>query len=182
MVTDLSETRPSSDIYPVFSGDERTVEQPQPEAKPIAKPDSLKFLTFNLGSKLYGISADLVEEISNPLPVTRLPGAPKGVLGIAPLRDEILAVIDLRGILREQSLTSSNRSKFIIARSDLAEMRIAIPVDRVREMVEISDAQSEVATTSDTLLIFGKILNKGSECQLLDPYKLWSVLWTDATA
>lgn len=146
---------------------------------PFIAAETLKFLTFSIGANLYGISADLVEEISNPLPVTRLPGSPKGVSGIAPLRDEIIAVVDLRGILKEQSLISSNRSKFIIARSDLAEMRIAIPVDRVREMIDIDGGQNKVNAESESTLIFGSTMTEDVECHLLDHYKLWSALWAE---
>lgn len=150
-------------------------------AKPLVSSEPHKFLTFNLGAKLYGLTADLVEEISNPLPVTRLPGSPSGVSGIAPLRDEILAVIDLRQMLKEQNLTLSNRSKFIIARSDLAEMRVAIPVDRVREMFDCGSGDDEVNIVSEDSLVFGTAFANEVECHLIDPYKLWSALWADSS-
>lgn len=180
MATDLCEMElTSTNTNGGFSTDRLMPQPTETSARPLAAIGPLKFLTFSLGAKLYGISADLIEEISNPLPVTRLPGSPKGVAGIAPLRDEILAVIDLRGILKEQSLISSNRSKFIIARSDLAELRVAIPVDRVREMIDIASIQSEVNAPSKETLVFGNVIAEGSECHLLDPYKLWSVLWAE---
>lgn len=151
-----------------------------PKTKPLITTGQCKFITFSLGAKLYGLSAELVEEISNPLPVTRLPGAPSGVAGIAPLRDEIIAVVDLRTILREQNLTLSNRSKFIIAHSDLAEMRIAIPVDRVREMFECDNEQVDVSVSKQNKIVFGTAMIQDVECHLIDQYKLWSTLWADA--
>lgn len=135
-----------------------------------------KFVSFGLGSKTYCLPAELVEEVSNPLPTTRLPGTPPGVAGIAPLRGDIVAVIDLRSLLNERNLTTTNRSKFIISRTVGTDMRVAFPVDRVFEMIEIDLDHNIVPANATDTLLFGSGAVGDTEFNLIDPDKLRHVL------
>ncbi len=57
---------------------------------------SHQVLTFCLGSETYAVDILLVQEIRGWAPVTRLPQAPRHILGMLNLRGSIVPVIDLR--------------------------------------------------------------------------------------
>jgi purine-binding chemotaxis protein CheW len=57
---------------------------------------SHQVLTFCLGSETYAVDILLVQEIRGWAPVTRLPQAPRHMLGMLNLRGSIVPVIDLR--------------------------------------------------------------------------------------
>jgi purine-binding chemotaxis protein CheW len=103
-----------------------------------------RFVTFDVGKNLYCLPAEDVSEISHPLPITRLPRASAPVSGIAPLRGEILAVVDLRQLLGEERSAPTSKTKFVVLGQAPPDCQIALPVDRVRDMAIISpDSVSE---------------------------------------
>lgn len=52
-------------------------------------------LTFELQGERYAVDLALVREVLTLGPVTRVPGAPGGVVGAAAVRGRVLAVVDL---------------------------------------------------------------------------------------
>lgn len=75
-----------------------------------------------------------------PMPVTRrLPGVQKWVKGIANVRGEILALIDLNAFLSSGKMTNPAVSRIIAIETD--GMHFGIIVDRVIGMRQVSQAQ-----------------------------------------
>jgi chemotaxis signal transduction protein len=95
-----------------------------------------KIVTFSLGGKNYGITAEGVSEVIQPLRLTALPRSPRNLLGIACLRGEIIAVLDLPRVLGDISPSPPTRLKLIVLNSRGDRIRIALPVDRIGEIVE----------------------------------------------
>ncbi len=60
------------------------------------REDLRRLVIFELSGELYGVSIDVVNEISRPLPLMPLPHTPAYVLGVVNLRGTVLPVIDLR--------------------------------------------------------------------------------------
>ena len=54
-----------------------------------------RLVIFRLGERAYGIDLVGVREILRPRALTRLPGAPAAVMGLANVRGQIVTVVDL---------------------------------------------------------------------------------------
>lgn len=106
-----------------------------------------RLVAFYLGRDLFGIPADIVCEIIQPIPVTPLPNSPQNLVGIAALRGEILAIINLRRMLGIVAAQPETRSKLIIIRLGIDVIPAALPVDRVHKATFVS---SDAAETSQT--------------------------------
>lgn len=111
--------------------------------EPAALSKREKFVGFFLGEKLFGISADKVAEIVQPPPVTPLPNAPHTLLGIAAVRGEIVAVVNIKNLLNEGISRSEGKAKLIILPAGKKETRIAFPVDKIHEVVMIAENEVE---------------------------------------
>jgi purine-binding chemotaxis protein CheW len=130
------------EIETLFARAEIQIETDHPLGEGISphesKPDDLRRLvTFELSGELYGVSIDVVNEISRPLPLMPLPHTPDYVLGIVNLRGTVLPVIDLRRKfalpIAPQSETGENRLLFL----KTAKMQAALWVNAMHELARI---------------------------------------------
>ncbi|HET6440026.1 MAG TPA: chemotaxis protein CheW [Anaeromyxobacter sp.] len=55
-----------------------------------------EFLTFRLGAEEYAVAIERVREVLKAQPVTEVPRAPSGILGVVTVRGEVVAVFDPR--------------------------------------------------------------------------------------
>lgn len=111
------------------------------ENQPAHRPE--KFVTFQLGDGVYAIRAAMVAEVSQNLPLTPLPGTKPYLLGLSPLRGEIVAKIDLRSILGERPGSSSNpkAKEIILKRTSPGAAPVAFGVDRLGEIATLDIAK-----------------------------------------
>jgi purine-binding chemotaxis protein CheW len=58
--------------------------------------DGCQFLTFNLGTELYGVDILRVQEIKGYSAVTKIPNTPSHIKGVLNLRGTIVPIIELR--------------------------------------------------------------------------------------
>jgi purine-binding chemotaxis protein CheW len=99
----------------------------------------LKILSFYLGGELFGISADCISEVTQPLPVTPLPNAPDNLIGISALRGQIVAVLNIKRMLCCELNESPGRSKFLVLRTAKDHIQVAFPADRMHDVISVSD-------------------------------------------
>ncbi len=132
------------------------------------QPATERFVTFQLGAKTYCVPTDTVAEISHPLETTPLPLSPPSVLGICSIRGTIVAVTDLRSLLGEQEPGPDAKPKFIVFRSAVADSPVAVPIDRVHDVVAIS-RKSFIEPASRTDRFISASANEGGNAiHLLD--------------
>lgn len=93
-----------------------------------------KIVTFSLGGKSYGIAAEYVSEVAQPLPLTRLPRGPANLIGIACLRGEIIAVLNLERALGESLAVAPASPKLLVLNARGDHIRMALPVESVGEI------------------------------------------------
>ena len=62
------------------------------------KVEGNQFLTFCLGSELYGIDILRVKEIKGYTAVTKIPNMPSHIIGVLNLRGSIVPIVELRGL------------------------------------------------------------------------------------
>ena len=63
---------------------------------PNVEDEILRLATFALGADLLAIDIMRIREISRPLPVTPVPRAPRGMVGVIDMRGQVLPLFDLR--------------------------------------------------------------------------------------
>lgn len=131
------------------------------------------FLTFRLGNEDYGMEIFHVIEIVGIQNITEVPDMPEYIKGVINLRGSVIPVMDLRLRFNMPERAYDDRTCLIVVRVD--DISIALVVDRVNEVSEISSEQIEPAprTGTDTgkyLKGMGKI--DGSVKILLDMEKL----------
>ncbi len=138
---------------------------PQTSNHPNHEPDTTKaaggkFLTFFLAGEEYGIEILSVHEIIGMMPITGLPGTPEYICGIINLRGKIIPIVDLRRKFGMESKPQTPETCIIVVHVQGVE--VGIVVDRVSEVVNISDDDIEPAPSfgkdvnTDYILGFGK--------------------------
>ena len=93
-----------------------------------------KYIVFSLGAEMYGIPIERVEQILNSSPVTRIPKAPKEMLGVLSLRGDTLPVVDTWSLL---GLSSDQSNCFLVVSIDGVRLALAAQqVDRIHDFTE----------------------------------------------
>lgn len=96
-----------------------------------------KFLTFPLGSEVFGIEIKYVTEIIGIQSITYVPNVPVYVKGIINLRGKIIPVIDIRLKFKKPTVEYNDRTCIIVI--DIKDTSIGLIVDCVSEVLDISD-------------------------------------------
>ncbi len=107
-------------------------------------------VTFGLGSSVFSINASQVSEIIQPLAVTPLPNCPKSIEGVAVLRGELIALLNIRSIVKIPQASASKRSKWIVLSASPGSTQFAFPVDRLVEVAAVGRASGDSSESSRT--------------------------------
>jgi purine-binding chemotaxis protein CheW len=106
-----------------------------------------KYLTFSLGSELYGFTIEYVTEIISIRPITKVPELPDYVKGVINLRGKIIPVMDLRIRFKQPVPEYDQRTCIVIVQVNDIEMGIV--ADKVLEVSTIlPDRLSDPPNTS----------------------------------
>lgn len=127
-----------------------------------------KYLTFGLGSEVYGIEILKVQEIIGIMKVNHVPKMPDYVRGVINLRGTVIPVLDLRQKFGMETREDTERTCIIVIQVHLehAAVTIGIVVDEVSEVVAIEESQMELppsfgaAVDTQFLLGMGKVGDK----------------------
>jgi len=97
-------------------------------------------LTFSLGDETYGVDILRVQEIRGWSPVTRIPQAPKHVLGVLNLRGSIVPIVDLRlrFNLPRAEFTPLTVIVVLSVDSPAGKREFGLVVDSVSDVVDIN--------------------------------------------
>jgi purine-binding chemotaxis protein CheW len=98
-----------------------------------------KFLTFELGGEIYGISILKIKEIIGMMSITKVPKLPDFVKGVINLRGKIIPVIDLRLKFGLVERPYDERTSIIVMELIIegATKTSGIVVDTVKEVLDI---------------------------------------------
>lgn len=89
-------------------------------------------IQVEVGSVFYALEVSRIREIVNPLSVVELPRERDFVLGVADYREEVVAVVDLRGLFGLPRHPPTRRTKWVIVES--SDRLVAIVVDAVLDV------------------------------------------------
>ncbi len=95
----------------------------------------LKALCFLVGGRVFAADIRVIREILQPRPLTPVPGAPPGVLGVFNLRGELVPVVDSHGLLGEAGPGRAADPKLVVVRA--GGRTFGLPVDRLFDVVEV---------------------------------------------
>ncbi|MGZ3804231.1 MAG: chemotaxis protein CheW [Pseudobdellovibrionaceae bacterium] len=102
-----------------------------------------QFATFWLGNRLYGIDVMKVQEVTNPLTVTKVPLAPPFVVGLINLRGQISTAINLRRLFQMDGEATSSEEMNIV--SKVQGHHLSFLVDRIGDVIEVFEKDFEEA-------------------------------------
>ena len=97
-----------------------------------ADAHTAKYLLFQSGELLFGVTADYVVEIITNHVITHLPLVPAYIRGIINLRGQIIPIVDIR-----QLLGQPNQRDNCIMILNINETQVGILVDNVQRMIDI---------------------------------------------
>ena len=92
-------------------------------------PASHDVVLVHLGGCRYAVPLTAVVEVGRPPGLTRVPGLPAFVGGLANWRGRVLAVLDLRGLLAAGPPLPDRRSRLVVVQAD--GVRVGLLVDAV---------------------------------------------------
>lgn len=110
--------------------------KPPPEAD-ASDVEQDQYLVFTCAAQEFGIQGTRIQEISAPLPVTKIPGAPDYLDGIANLRGRLASVIDFRKKFGFEPRCADEDTRVVLAEYQGAP--IGLTVDSVEEVMRIPD-------------------------------------------
>jgi purine-binding chemotaxis protein CheW len=100
-----------------------------------------KYLLYNIGEEVYGISIVSVTEIIEMQKVTEVPDMPDYVKGVINLRGRVIPVMDLRLRFGMEERAHDDRTCIIIA--DVKDNQLGFIVDTVAEVQDILEKDIE---------------------------------------
>lgn len=132
-----------------------------------AQPSSL--VVVRLGGSRYALPMDSVAEVGRVPGITRVPGLPGWVAGVANWRGRVVAVLDLRPLLAAPAGGLDRRGRLVVLSHDTH--RLGLLVDAV---VGSSSGAGQAAPALSNLpasaaaLLSGQLTDDDGPCGLLD--------------
>lgn len=122
-----------------------------------------KYLTFALGDEEYGIEILKVREIVGCLDITPVPRTEPHVKGVVNLRGQVISVMDLRTAFGMNEVPRTEQTCIIVleVRRDGRKVSCGMVVDRVREVLNITESQIEPPPDLGAAVQGGCILGMG---------------------
>lgn len=100
-------------------------------------------VTFRLGGERIALPAELMREILEPVPVTRVPTADRFAAGLVNVRGSVIPLTDLRVPFCMARVDDTSETRFIVL--DLmigdAALTVAISADRVEKVTQLDPDQ-----------------------------------------
>ncbi len=113
------------------------------QAAAAAAEARLQVLMVGLGSEIFAIAADMVREIIDPVPATRVAGARAFLPALINVRGNIIPLADLRPRFGMPRRTDTTDSRIVVVEIEIDGDPVALGImaDKVYEVTEISTAE-----------------------------------------
>lgn len=100
--------------------------------------DRRELLVLTAGEADYAMPVERVREIVRPTTITRVPRLPDWLVGVVPLRGEVVQVVDLRRRLGLERMPTTRASRIVVIHGD-DEGVAGLLVDAVKGVVRIAE-------------------------------------------
>lgn len=106
---------------------------------------TLQVVTFGLDGETFALDADMVHEILDVVPVTRMPGAGSFVGGLINVRGKVVPLADIRVRFGMELRPPTIDSRIVVIELDLdgEPSIVGLLADRVHEVTEVAAASLE---------------------------------------
>jgi purine-binding chemotaxis protein CheW len=141
--------------------------------------DTRQVCTFFLEGLFFGVEVGRVQEVLRYRPMTRVPGAARGVRGLLNLRGQIVPALELRHCLGLGPRPAPDEPLNVVLRGDGAA--VSLLVDEIGDVLEVAEASferpPETLTGLPRRLIRGAFKLEGRLLLLLDTAALLRGGW-----
>lgn len=96
-----------------------------------------KYLTFTVGSEVYGLEIQYITEIIGIQKITQMPELPEYMKGIINLRGKIIPVMDMRIRFKKAPREYNDRTCVIVV--EIKGLSVGLIIDSVSEVISIPD-------------------------------------------
>jgi len=98
------------------------------------------FLTFVLGSDLFGIQVSDIREVIEYKKIFRIPRVPDYILGVINLRGEVVPIVDLYSRFYNHKCNANNSASVVVVEidDDNQKVPIGIVIDSVKSVTELN--------------------------------------------
>ena len=134
-----------------------------------------KYCVFRQGGSLFAVPAIRVLEVSANPGVSSVPGADSVLAGLCHLRNEFLAVLDLRALAGEDGVDLDDQQLLVF---DGSNGPWAVLVDRVvgLEALEVSISQDVHAADDWSAAMIGSATLRNQAIRILDPNRVYRLV------
>ncbi len=143
------------------------------------KTDGLLLTGFSLGDASFGVDAQLVQEVVKVGEVTRVHGAPSGVVGIRNLRGRIVTVVDMAEHLGLGDVEIGSESRLLIM--ERQNESFGFLVDTVTDAISLDEGLIGAPPANMDPVLRGRLRGVWREgdrlTTILDPEALF--IWND---
>lgn len=108
--------------------------------------NELHLVTFRIGTELFGVSIDTVQEIVRVPAITKIPQAPDYVEGVINLRGRVITVVDMRKRLNQVAATETGwgrKNRILVI--ETGGRQVGVIVDEVAEVLKLATDRVEQA-------------------------------------
>ncbi len=129
-----------------------------------------ELVVVRLGGGRYALPMSAVAEVGRPPSLTRVPGLPAWVAGVANWRGRVLAVLDLRPLLSAPSVRGDRGARLVVLQhSGVTVGLLTEGVDGTRALAA-DQIETALAHLSDAAadLLAGQITDEAGPCGVLD--------------
>ena len=103
--------------------------------------DSRQFLTFHLGTEMYGVPLSSIREIISRVKITPIPNTAPFVRGVINLRGRIVPIIELRLKFGMPDAADTKQTCVIVV--DVGSVQMGVIVDTVSEVIALAPSTIE---------------------------------------
>ncbi|HSW58092.1 MAG TPA: chemotaxis protein CheW [Dehalococcoidales bacterium] len=104
-----------------------------------------QLVVFTLAEESYAVDINMVKEIIQMQPITRVPGTPPSVEGVINLRGSVIPIVDLRKRFQLKTIERNKDTRIVVVACKGSE--VGVIVDSVAEVLRISLEAIEPATS-----------------------------------
>jgi purine-binding chemotaxis protein CheW len=106
--------------------------------------DIIQLVVFHLGSEVFGIDINNVDEIVKVTNITRIPRAPSYLLGVANLRGSIFPVLDIHQRFELGKCNITESSRILVVNID--GNKSGLIIDEIKEVIRLKEDSIESST------------------------------------
>jgi purine-binding chemotaxis protein CheW len=135
--------------------------------------ETTQFSTFKVNDRLYGINVKHVQEITRPMPITKVPLAPGFIHGIINLRGQLATAIGIRELFALESFPADQVVN-VVCKMD--GVLLSLVVDEIGDVLELKaddfEDVPEVIATGISAFMSGIYKIEGDIISVIDVKKI----------